>query len=149
MGMDRTNLASIWSRTLALFLDVLVLILPMGAANSAIPILGPLIVTFLYYPIFHASPTRATIGKRAMGIQVTDGKGNTLTLGMAFLRHVFFCGATPMMFLDPLVALFTANRQSIHDLVADSLVVKGSNNEVAPVDAWLQTIRRLFGGIPN
>ena len=43
-----------------------------------------------------------------------------------------------------LVAFFTKRKQAVHDLVADSIVVKGRNNEITTADAWMQTVRKLF-----
>ncbi len=137
-------IASLWSRFVAMIIDAVVLFIPMSAFHAGLPFLGPAIVTFLYYPIFHASPARATPGKRAMDLQVTDSKGETLSFGMAFLRQLFFLGSTGICAIGLLVAFFTKRKQAVHDLVADSIVVKGRNNEITTVDAWMQTVRKLF-----
>lgn len=142
--MNEVALASIWSRFQAMVIDSLVLLIPGFAFHVGFPFVGPVLLSFLYYPIFHASPARATPGKRAMGIQVTDAKGQTLSVGMAFLRHLFVFGSSCILFLGHAVALFTTRKQAVHDLVADSIVVPGRNDEVSTVDAWLQTIRQLF-----
>lgn len=99
----------------------------MGDHPQGAPFCGANLVGFLYYPIFHVSPARATPGKRAMGIQVTTNHGETLTIGMALLRHCFLLGSTLLLFLGHAAALFTAKRQTVHDLIVDSIVVDGTN----------------------
>lgn len=79
-----------------------------------------------------------------MSIQVTDMKGQTLTFGMAFLRHLFAFGSSCLLFVGHFVALFTKRKQAVHDLVADTIVVQGRNDQVTTVDAWMETIRKLF-----
>jgi uncharacterized RDD family membrane protein YckC len=142
--MTETSIAPLWPRFLAMVIDALLLLIPGALFHTGLPFLGPVILSFLYYPIFHASSARATPGKRAMGLQVTTVKGDALSFGMAFLRHIFASGSTCMAFLGHFVAVFTERKQAVHDLVADSVVVRGRNDEVSTVDAWVQAIRQLF-----
>ncbi len=127
-----------------MIIDFLVLIIPIAAFQAGFPFVGPVFMTFLYYPIFHASPIRATPGKRAMNIEVVSTKGETLSIGMAMLRHLFTLGGGSLFLIGHGVALITAKKQAVHDLVADSIVVKGRNDSMTTIDAWTSTLRNLF-----
>jgi uncharacterized RDD family membrane protein YckC len=90
---------------------------------------GPwLYVAFLLYCIYnaamHASRWQATLGKRAVGIIVTDLDGERLSFGKAFLRALFKLLALLVFFLVMLTALFTSRRQAPHDMIAGSIVLK-------------------------
>src|SRR5262249_49375912 len=134
------------TRLLAFLVDCLILFIPGIILHMGVPFAGPICIGFLYYPIFHASPLQATIGKKAFGIKVTDSQGRPLTIQMALLRYLVAIASTCMLFAGHLVALFTAKRQALHDLVADSVVIEGVNETVRPFDAWVTTVRRIFGG---
>jgi uncharacterized RDD family membrane protein YckC len=85
-----------------------------------------LIITVLYYAGMHASKWQATIGKKLLGLVVTDLKGNRISfwrglgryLAMAFLSSIFMIGF--------IVAAFTEKKQSLHDLIAGTFVLKKS-----------------------
>lgn len=90
---------------------------------------GPWVyVFFLIYVVYnaamHASSWQATLGKRAMGIIVTDLEGERLSFGKAFLRALVKLLSLLIFFLVMLTALFTARRQAPHDMVAGSIVLK-------------------------
>lgn len=114
---------------------------------------------WLYFILFESGPRQATLGKSLLGLQVTDMAGNRLKRQRATLRtasklaffeigHLTLLYPTPL-FDDPepsfrvgiivvmalmviyfVVALVTSRHQSLHDLVAKTLVVqrkKGAN----------------------
>ena len=108
---------------------------------------------WLYFILFESGPRQATLGKSLLGLQVTDMAGNRLGRHRATLRtasklaffeigHLALLYPTPL-FDDPapsfrvgiivvialmityfVVALITPRHQSVHDLVAKTLVVK-------------------------
>jgi uncharacterized RDD family membrane protein YckC len=145
------TLASLWDRFVALAIDCLILVVPSVLLHFPLPFLGPILLGLLYYPIFHASPLKATPGKRAMGIQVVDMgiPGTALTLPMSFLRFFVASASTAAGFIGHFFAFFTSRKQALHDLVAGSLVVKGKAEGIAMVDAWVLTLRRLFGKLED
>jgi len=139
------ELASVGTRFIALFIDVLILFIPGGVLHATVPFVGPVVMGFFYYPILHASPMQATLGKKVMGILVTDSSGKTLSLSMAVLRYFVAAASAGLCFIGHFLALFTDHRQAVHDLVADSIVVRGENVDARFIDAWLDSFRRFFG----
>ncbi len=117
--------AGFWRRCAAYLIDNLVLFVP-SVILMLIPILGILIYflgRWLYFALMESSPTQATLGKRVMGIIATDGKGQRLSFGQASGRY--FAGAISYitLYIGYALAGWTARKQALHDLIADTCVV--------------------------
>ncbi len=137
--------ASLGSRLVAFFIDVLILLIPGGLLHFGIPFAGPIVLGFFYYPLLHSSAMQATLGKKLMGIKVTNSMGDPLTLPMAILRYFVEAASSCLCFVGHALALFSEKRQAVHDLVADSVVIRGENVGVRFLDAWLDSLKQLFG----
>jgi len=91
-------------------------------------IIGP----WLYHAAFESSRKQATPGKLACGIKVTDFAGERISFGRASGRY-FASWLTSMTFLiGYLTVAFTEKRQTLHDMIARTLVV-GARVEPARV----------------
>lgn len=81
------------------------------------------IAEWLYYSLFESSSHRATPGKRAMGIVVTNLEGNKISFAQATIR--FF--AKILCYLTLLIGFFIAvghpQRQALHDRIAKTIVI--------------------------
>ncbi len=83
-----------------------------------------LFADWLYFAAFESSSRGATIGKKWMGVRVTDADGNRLSFGRASLRYFSkILSALPMM-LGFVMAFFTEKKQALHDLIAGTIVVR-------------------------
>ena len=134
--------AAFWRRVAALVLDFVLiygvyLALSFGVAArrgwSPMNVLATMLsfylpmfaMIWLYWAVLESSRWQATIGKKLLGIHVTDLKGNRLSFVRASGRQ-FAKGLSTMTFhLGFLMANFTARKQALHDLVAGTLVVAG------------------------
>ena len=117
--------AGFWRRCAAYLIDGLVLFVP-GLILMLIPILSILVyfvVRWLYFALMESSQSQATLGKRAMGLIVTDGKGQRLGFGQASGRY--FAGAVSYitLYIGYALAGWTERKQALHDLIADTCVV--------------------------
>jgi uncharacterized RDD family membrane protein YckC len=117
--------AGFWRRCAAYLIDNLILFIP-SVIVLLVPILGYLVYwggRWAYFAMMESSPSQATLGKRAMGLIATDGKGQRLSLGQASGRY--FAGAISTITLDIGYALagWTTRKQALHDLIADTCVV--------------------------
>lgn len=107
----------------------LALLVMLGGGESAETAVGGLLWllaiagTWLYFAWMESSSYQATIGKMALGLIVTDSEGRRLSFGRATGRYFakYLCAMT--LGLGYLAAAFTARKQGLHDLVADTLVV--------------------------
>ncbi len=146
---DETNIttplfASLSRRAVALVIDGLLLGFIAALAGSLIPFLGGIIVWFFYGPLLESSEIKATIGKHLMGIQVTDLMGRRISLKAALIRNAMKVVSISILFIGFLIALFTSKKQSLHDLLAETIVIYGRSEK--PVgDAWLDSIKEFFG----
>jgi uncharacterized RDD family membrane protein YckC len=95
---------------------------------TALPIVFYL-TGFLYFGLFESSSWMATPGKRLLGIRVADGQGSRLRVTRALARHLARGLSMVTAHLGFLLALFTPERQTLHDLLVGSRVVR------APQDA--------------
>lgn len=77
---------------------------------------------WLYYAFQEAGQYQATIGKRAMGLIVTDLEGYPITFGRATGRY-FAKGLSSMTLgIGYIMAGFTPKKQALHDMVASTMV---------------------------
>ncbi len=79
---------------------------------------------WLYYAGFEASSLQATPGKLALGLRVCDEQLQRLTLRRSTIRYVGHFLSALLLYFGYLISFFTARRQTLHDLISDSLVVR-------------------------
>jgi len=95
-----------------------ILVAPTACAGAA----AVLIICF-YGAIMESGAQQATLGKIVLDVRVTDLKGSRMSFGRAFARS-FAKLICPLTFgTGFMLALFTARRQALHDLIARSLVI--------------------------
>ena len=95
-----------------------------GLSEETITSYVSLILPWLYYAIEESSERQATIGKRAMGIKVTNLSGNRVTFIKASVRYFATYLSVLSFFIGFLMAAFTKRKQALHDLIPKTLVVK-------------------------
>lgn len=91
----------------------------MGPTNS---IVG-LVVSAAYY-IIAIGQWGTTIGGRVMSLKVVDANGNTPSWGTAAIRWVISLVSAIAILIGYLWAFWDSNRQTWHDKVAGTFVVK-------------------------
>jgi uncharacterized RDD family membrane protein YckC len=79
---------------------------------------------FVYFAAMESSTSQATIGKIALGIQVTDLQGNRISFGKALGRNLAKILSALILYIGFIMAAFTARKQALHDMIAGTLVVK-------------------------
>ena len=135
--------SKIWKRVVAICIDFLILallvllesIICSSFMNQFIKNVIALITGIIYFSYSESSEEQATLGKRSMGIIVTDLEGNRLTMLKAITRTIIkYLGSIVLLFtkisfiinigiLESLIAIFTPKKQALHDLIAGSIVV--------------------------
>jgi len=135
----------VWAGTVDVTLEALAALLLTAIADFAMRLIGPryglsritasyvtgvafiLVLTigaWLYCAFTESSNWRATIGKRAVGLQVVTASGGKLTFGQASVRHFMkflslFTAAVGFM-----MAGWTKRRQALHDMPSDCVVIR-------------------------
>jgi uncharacterized RDD family membrane protein YckC len=138
--------AGFWLRFAAAVIDSLSMFIPfcavtlfgmvfvklLSAARGYDPAVGIIIVwlaaaiglTWLYFALLESSPWQATIGKKALGLYVTDIDGNRLTLSRATARTFAKFLSTITASVGYILCAFTKKKQALHDIVTNCLVLR-------------------------
>jgi uncharacterized RDD family membrane protein YckC len=90
-----------------------------------------IILSLLYFALSESSRGQATIGKLALGLKVTDANGKRLSFLRALARYVAHIVSNLTFGIGYVLNVFTARQQTLHDLIAGTLVVY---KEVTPTD---------------
>jgi uncharacterized RDD family membrane protein YckC len=133
------DLASIGRRFVAIFLDTLIIVIPMGIFDSAISgatltvgwhtysYTSPLYwITTAISVIYQASMLQAhgqTLGKKALNVKVVRLDGSDISKEQAWVREVSRPVLALLCFVDYLPTFVTKGRRSIHDMLARTVVV--------------------------
>ena len=129
--------ASFWKRFAALLIDIglfllfsLILFVPYSLIlrfifhNSQIAnqILN-FVIGWLYFALQESGKDKATFGKKAMNIEVTDLEGNRITFWQATGRYFGKYISTITLFIGYFLMLWSEKRQTLHDMIAGTVVV--------------------------
>jgi uncharacterized RDD family membrane protein YckC len=87
-------------------------------------ILISFLLTVIYFAGMHASKWQATIGKKVLGLVVTDLKGNRISFWRGLGRYFAMAFLSSILMVGYLVAAFTEKKQSLHDLIAGTFVIR-------------------------
>jgi uncharacterized RDD family membrane protein YckC len=150
VGSTDVVYAGFWRRWAALFLDQIILGIPLSLVYFMImmafglsgaitggpePQIGAILgMEFLFYLIWwgvglfyfaglESSEAQATFGKRALGIKVTDADGGRLSFKHAMGRWFAAALSYVSLYIGFIMAGFTQRKQALHDIVAGTLVV--------------------------
>ncbi|SIN76158.1 Uncharacterized membrane protein YckC, RDD family [Singulisphaera sp. GP187] len=141
IALANVEYAGFWVRFVAVVIDGIVLfvlnlivsfaIIFAGVAMKMDPVIAWLISCFFsaiiqigYFPLMHSAERQATYGKLAMGIKVTDLRGRRITFGRALGREFAKFLSAIIFLIGYIMAAFTERKQTLHDMIAGTLVIK-------------------------
>jgi len=82
---------------------------------------------WLYHAMLESSGNQGTFGKRIMGLVVTNLEGKRITFGRASVRWIVSVMLTSQtMLIGYIMVAFTEKKQSLHDMLAETLVLSGT-----------------------
>ncbi|MFC1650539.1 RDD family protein [Candidatus Latescibacterota bacterium] len=105
---------------------------------------------WLYFALLESSTKQATLGKKVIGIIVTDIKGNRISLLRATGRHFARILSAFPLGIGYLCTAWTKKHQALHDMVVDTVVVKNnsiSEDTVRNISMWFVIILNMIGMI--
>jgi uncharacterized RDD family membrane protein YckC len=97
---------------------------PVWPAMNALIQLLVITLYWLYFALQECSPAQATIGKRAMGLCVTDLAGQRISFSRATGRFFGKYLSLITLMIGYFMAFFTEKKQALHDILAGTLVLK-------------------------
>jgi uncharacterized RDD family membrane protein YckC len=83
-----------------------------------------ILVAWLYWAGMHSSRYQATVGKMAVGLRVVDYHGERITFMRATGRYLAEILSGLLFGIGYLMVAFTRRRQALHDLIAETFVVR-------------------------
>lgn len=138
------HFAGFWIRFAAVMIDSLIMIVPVAVLNMVLPILGSVLVGVLYKPFFESSALQATPGKALLGLRVTTEEGERISFKQSFIRYLGYIASCAICCIGFLFVVFTGKKQALHDLIAETLVVKQTSPDVKYLDAWVDEVQSVF-----
>jgi uncharacterized RDD family membrane protein YckC len=85
------------------------------------------LVAWLYGALMESSTWQATLGKKALGLMVTDMNGSRVSFARATGRHFGkIVSGNLTLYIGFIMAGFTEKKQALHDMMAGCLVVRRS-----------------------
>lgn len=136
--------AGFWRRWAALFLDQIMIFVPLLGLTLLFGYLGGafrnlerdgmpkidglyyflyFLISPMYYALQESGTHQATLGKRALGIKVTDENGKRISFPHALGRWLAAGLSYITLYIGFLMAAFTSEKKALHDVVAKTLVV--------------------------
>lgn len=83
-----------------------------------------MVIHWLYYSLLESSAWQATLGKKALGLEVTDLDGNRISFGRATGRFFAKIISGIILLIGYIMAGFTEKKQALHDILAGTLVIR-------------------------
>ena len=151
VARPQVHYAGFWLRFVAYIIDSIVLgfvvgitiVLPLLGHEldsfsadrhlGVFPFFGPrfmairglaLMVSWIYYSLLESSAWQATLGKKALGLEVTDLEGRRISFGRATGRFFGKILSAFILLIGFIMAGFTEKKQVLHDILAGTLVIR-------------------------
>ena len=137
--------AGFWKRFLACLLDgffiwmiCLITIIPYLVTPLCI------VIAAFYHVVFETSPLRSTPGKALLKMSVVKSNGSQLTIKDSLIRFVMTFISSALLCFGYLMALFTDKKQTLHDFVADTIVIQETFAENNFWQIFLMRSKEIF-----
>jgi len=95
-------------------------------AQSGMVVFISFFLNWFYYAILESSEYQATLGKKLLGLQVTDEFGRRMSFGRATGRYFSKFISGLILGIGYVMAAFTDRKQALHDKLASTLVIYAS-----------------------
>ena len=85
---------------------------------------GLFLVSWIYFAGMESSPFQATLGKKLLGIQVANLKGERISFWRATGRYFGRILSRAFFFLGFITIFFTKRKQAVHDLLSSTVITR-------------------------
>ncbi|MBS0634500.1 MAG: RDD family protein [Verrucomicrobia bacterium] len=82
------------------------------------------IIGLLYFGLMESSNRQATLGMMALGIKIVDMDGNKISFLRACGREIATILSALILGVGYLMIAFTKKKQALHDMIAETLVIR-------------------------
>ncbi len=147
--MQEQKLASLWSRIGGAFIDLIAVLFFTGIVLivwgffiglngselyltksetevmwKARGFLTGVIVDGVYNVVMIGGEKQSTFGQRAVGIKIIKANGELVSYGTAIGRWIVSLFSSVLLKIGYLIAIFTKDKKTLHDLIARTIVIK-------------------------
>jgi uncharacterized RDD family membrane protein YckC len=84
------------------------------------------LISWMYFALCESSSWQGTVGKKVLGLRVTDLNGQPITFAKATGRHFGKIISALILGIGFIMIAFTDQKQGLHDTMAGTLVLKGT-----------------------
>lgn len=138
-----------WRRFIAYLIDALILSIPALLAGGTFRHFGfsigmNVLLGFFYYPFFDSSALKGTPGKALMGMVVLTEQGERVSFRAAAIRFFMKYISAVILNIGYFMQLFTQKRQTLHDMIAETVVVDRESPDLNYFTVWKDQVKEVF-----
>ena len=130
-----------WKRVIAYLIDAFIIAFPVtmvfgtvipqtmmtdNIQVTSVAVSMPQVILFVaswvYFAGLECSPWQATVGKKMLGMKVTDTSGKRIDFIKATIRYFAKILSSFILMIGFIMVAFTAKKQGLHDFIAGTLV---------------------------
>lgn len=142
MNENNKSYGGFWKRVIAYLIDGLIIAVPvtmvfgtvipdvMMAENVqatpfsvTVPQLVMILASWVYFAGLESSEWQATVGKKILGMKVTDAAGERINFVKATIRYISKFLSSFIFMIGFIMVAFTAKKQGLHDFIAGTTVI--------------------------
>ncbi len=108
-------------------ITALILVIALNLSKSDLESFASILqlgISWLYFAFSESSKAQATLGKKAVGLIVTDEKGKQISFARATGRYFAKIISALIILIGYLMALWTEKKQALHDIISGCLIVQ-------------------------
>jgi uncharacterized RDD family membrane protein YckC len=91
--------------------------------SVSVPQLVMILASWIYFAGLESSEWQATVGKKILGMKVTDYTGERINFVKATIRYVSKILSSFILMIGFIMVAFTAKKQGLHDFIAGTTVI--------------------------
>ena len=141
MSEIKKSYGGFWKRVIAYLIDAFIIAFPVTmifgtvipevlktenvevtTVTVSMPQIIMLVASWIYFAGLESSVWQATIGKKMLGMKVTDVAGQRINFVKATVRYVAKILSSFILMIGFIMVAFTAKKRGLHDFIAGTFV---------------------------
>lgn len=142
MSENNKSYAGFWKRVITHLIDAFIIAVPVTmvfgtvipevlktenvevtSVTVSMPQVIMLVASWVYFAGLESSAWQATVGKKMLGMQVTDTSGQRIDFIKATIRYLSKFLSSFFFMIGFIMVAFTAKKQGLHDFIAGTVVL--------------------------
>lgn len=142
MNEIKKSYGGFWKRVIAYLIDAFIIAFPVTmifgtvipevlktenvevtSITVSMPQVIMLVASWVYFAGLESSAWQATVGKKMLGMQVTDTSGERINFIKATIRYLAKFLSSFFLMIGFIMVAFTAKKQGLHDFIAGTVVL--------------------------